>query len=172
MDKRDENHGFIEDETELKIAARGSLLPGVLLIGELVFRAVQHHVDQACNFVVNPAVYPLAELRLPKNKKVLWPLFYSNHFVALVVDHRTRTFDVYDSFRRYARGPRREALLLVSKLLFAQRKCALKPKLRASRQQEPLSNDCGVFTINNLLANAHVPLEYNRRSLMKLVDAW
>lgn len=35
---------------------------------------------------MNPLVHPISDVRLPASRIVLWPLFYSNHFVAVVID--------------------------------------------------------------------------------------
>ena len=160
---------FVDDVEELRLAATDSLRVGELLISELVFFAIDREVNKRLFFVVNPGAYPHSNLAIPATKTVLWPLFYSNHFVMCVVHVEQRRFDVFDSLRDYAHAPRQHALRGVSTVVYNRHKVMLKPTLRHSEQQPSGSNDCGVFTINNALAIAGSPLRHTRKSLKALV---
>jgi Ulp1 family protease len=106
-----------------------------------------------------------------KKKLILWPIFYSNHFILAVIKG-DRTFDVFDSLRTYAHRPRWDAVELVARKL---RKVGItvKPTFRECEQQKGGSNDCGLHAINNALVAIGIGnMKHTRATLAVQVRSW
>lgn len=111
---------------------------------------------------------PPTEHDLPMNNRILWPLYYSNHWILAVIDYKHRSFEVYDSLRGYAHPIRKNRLYLVSKVLHKVWAKWIKPHLRQCEQQGDGSNDCGLHVVNNALRLMGDDARYTRDSLRDL----
>jgi len=130
--------------------------------------------DDNLHYVVDPLRHvsgkPL-HLEDHRHKLILWPIFYSNHFILGVIQRNGR-FDLHDSNRSYAHRPRGDAVgMVIQKLQKAGFK--QKPTYRECEQQKKLSNDCGIHTINNaLVALGITGAMHTRATLTEFVRNW
>jgi hypothetical protein len=88
---------------------------------------------------------------LPPDKTILWPVFYSNHWILAVIEKSTNRFDVFDSLRGYAHGPRHQQLTRVKAVCHHVWRKNIEFTLKMTEQQVEGSNDCGVHTVANAL---------------------
>jgi hypothetical protein len=99
-----------------------------------------------------PVATSVLKKKLPVSKLILWPLFYAQHWVLAVVDRVGGRFEVLDSCAGYAVPIRSKAVDKVEGLLRRAWGVQIKGVVKQhAPQQEPGSNDCGLFTIRNIL---------------------
>jgi Ulp1 family protease len=103
---------------------------------------------------------------LPDEGTILWPVFYCSHWILAVIRLDNRIFDVFDSLRDFAHPARIAALRGVQGALHARYRRWYKARLKACEQQEQGSNDCGLFAINNALAELGEKKAATRKGLM------
>jgi hypothetical protein len=151
------------DEHEVAFdEALDSLRPGKLIYSQVVHHILLNNVKPGF-FIVNTAVAehwllqgdrragaaPPTPADLPEAARILWPLCYANHWILAVLHKPTKQFDVYDSLRGYAHGPRTAVLQRVQKVFRDVHNTWLNFTLRATDQQAEGSNDCAVHTVSN-----------------------
>ncbi len=107
----------------------------------------------------NPENVKRLKAKLPVDRVVMWPLYFKKHWILAVIDRRLQRFDVYDSCRTYAVAFRTHCLAGVSRVLRSAWLVNMQPTMKHSDQQEPASNDCGLFTIRNLMIHTKQALE-------------
>lgn len=151
---------FMEDVT-------ASLAPGGALLAEVIVDALQSML-QTGYVVVDPrvAMSDINLVELPMDKTILWPVFYSGHWILAVLEKDSRTFPVYDSYRAFAHRPRTTALTKIQQAVKKRWGTWLKPQLKACDQQAVGSNDCGIHTINNALVVMGVNRSVTRKDLL------
>ena len=101
----------------------------------------------------------------PKNKWCVICMNYAGHWILGSLQYWQPRMAVYDSLRGYAHDMRAIELLLIEDMEEAAWKKRVPHQLKACDQQDPGSNDCGVFTINNALRLGGVEMQVSRRTL-------
>lgn len=132
--------------------ASESLKEGKPLLSEVVVDALEW-LKQPGYAVVDPA------------KIILWPVFYSGHWILAVVSKASATMFVYDSLRTYAHALHQKALLSVQQCVHKKWKIWLKPQLKHCDQQAPGSNDCRMYVIDWGLQAMGVDRTLTRKAL-------
>lgn len=87
----------------------------------------------------------------PGDRVILWPLYYSQHWVLAILDKRTRRWDILDSARPILHEPRAKTVKHITTFLRSVWTLNMTPTLKVCEQQNPGSNDCGLFTIRNMM---------------------
>ena len=108
--------------------------------------------------VPSPAITKKLSAALPVDRIIIWPIYYKQHWITVVLDRRGLRFDVMDSAREYAHADREAALSKVTRVLRIAWTVNMKPTLKACEQQGG-TFDCGLFTIRNMIALMRGQLE-------------
>ncbi len=96
--------------------------------------------------------------KLPVDRLLPWPVYYAQHWVLALIDSRGPRFDVLDTARTYAHGHREQALTGISRALRLAWQINLPAVLKHTDQQEGGSNDCGLWTIRNMMVHMKAAL--------------
>lgn len=106
----------------------------------------------------NPSCGKQLLAKLPVDRLIMWPVYYAQHWVLALIDRRGPRFDVYDTARTYAHGHREQALTGITRALRLAWLVNLPAVLKHTEQQDPGSNDCGLWCIRNMMVHMKAAL--------------